>query len=323
MKVRISGSRKILLSFIKKVPSSLLAVFACLLWATAFAGVKTGLKYVDPLFFAGMRFSLAGLLLLPFCGPLPHIFAEIKKYWKVILTVSLFQTLLLYSCFFLSMSMVEASTGAIVNGMSPLIGALMAHFFLKGSGNTLTVRKLLSFLVAVSGIVLITVGKGDLTTLGGRQEILGIVLMLTGSICGAIASIYIARKRSPINPVLLNSTQISIGGVFLLSVSFLTEGVNLSIFTNPVPEFFIALVYLSFLSATAFSIWFYLLKDRAVPVTTLSIWKFIIPVAGALFSWIIIPGESPDLLSLGGMGAAALAVLIFFSPQRRNRGLTE
>lgn len=241
----------------------------------------------------------------------------------MIFTVAFFQTVLLYSFFFLSMSKVEASTGAIVNGMSPLIGALLAHFFLKGEGNRLTRRKLFSFLVAVSGIVLIAQGKGDFTTIGGRQEILGILFMLAGSVCGAMSSIYIARKKSPINPVLLNSTQISIGGIFLLSMSFLTEGVNFSIFTDPSLEFFIALIYLSFLSAAAFSIWFYLLKDRAVPVTTLSIWKFIIPVGGALFSWILIPGESPDLLSLYGMGATALAVLIFFSPQRRNRELTE
>lgn len=301
------------MSLVKKIPSPVLAVFACLLWATAFAGVKSGLKYADPLFFAGFRFFIAGLLLLPFCGSLPSIIREIGKYWKMILIVALFQTVLLYSFFFLSMNMVEASTGAIVNGISPLIGALLAHFFLQSKGNQLTVRKLISFFIAVSGIVLITIGKGDLSTIGGRQEILGIFLMLFGSICGAVASIYIAKKRSPINPVLLNSAQISIGGLILLILSYITEGFDRTIFTNPQPEFFAALIYLSILSATAFSIWFYLLKDRAVPVTTLSIWKFIIPVGGAVFSWIIIPGESPDLISLMGMGATAIAVLVFFS----------
>ena len=155
---------------IKKIPSSALAVFACLLWATAFAGVKTGLKYADPLFFAGIRFFIAGLILLPFCGSLKHIVKEIRKYWNVILIVSLFQTVLLYAFFFLSMSMVEASTGAIVNGISPLVGAVMAHFFLRSQGNKLTVRKLVSFLVAVSGIVLITIGKGDLSTIGADRK---------------------------------------------------------------------------------------------------------------------------------------------------------
>lgn len=301
------------MSLVKKIPSTALAVFACILWATAFAGVKTGLKYADPLFFAGIRFFIAGILLLPFCGPLSHTAGEIKKYWKVILPVALFQTVLLYSFFFLSMNMVEASTGAIVNGISPLVAALMAHFFLKGSGNRLNMRKIISFFIAVSGIILITVGKGDLSTIGGRQEILGIILMLTGSICGAISSIYIVKKSSPINPVLLNSTQISIGGLFLLTVSFFTEGVNFSVFTDPHFEFFIALIYLSLLSAVAFSIWFYLLNNRAVPVTTLSIWKFIVPVGGAIFSWILIPGESPDPVSLGGMATTAVAVIVFFS----------
>lgn len=296
---------------VKKIPSPVLAVFACLLWATAFAGVKTGLKYSTPFFFAGMRFFLAGLILLPFCGTPSRIIAEIRKYWKVIITVSLFQTVLLYACFFSALNLIEASTGAIVNGISPLIAALMAHFMLKG--NKLTGRKLFSFFIGIGGIILITVGKGDLSSLNGRKELLGILLMMTGGICGAYASIIIAKKRSSISPVLLNSLQISTGGLVLLILSFLIEGFNMEIFRDPKPEFFLSLIYLASISAVGFSIWFYLIKDRAVPVTTLSIWKFIIPVGGAIFSWIIIPGESPDLISLGGMGATALAVIIFFT----------
>ncbi|MDA3809868.1 MAG: DMT family transporter [Spirochaetaceae bacterium] len=298
-------------SKLDKIPSPVLAVFACLLWATAFAGVKTGLLYANPLFFAGLRFFIAGLILLPFCGSLFSIVSEVRKYWRVILIVSLFQTVLLYSFFFLSLSLVEASTGAIVQGISPLIGALMAHFMLKG--NRLTIRKLISFFIALSGIVLITIGKGDLFSVSGREDLLGILFMLLGSISGSFASIYIARKRSPISPVLLNSVQISLGGLVLFLLSLVTEGFNAEIFTEPEPRFFIALIYLSSLSAVAFSIWFYLLKDRAVPVTTLSIWKFIIPVGGAVFSWILLADESPDLISLGGMVATGLAVLLFFS----------
>jgi drug/metabolite transporter (DMT)-like permease len=302
---------KLLRLKLEKIPSSLLAVIACLLWATAFAGVKTGLKYADPFFFAGLRFFIAGLLILPFCGTPRHIFRQLRAYWRVILVVSLFQTVLLYAFFFSSLNLMEASTGAIVNGISPLIGALMAHFLLKG--NRLTKRKLFSFLIAVSGIILLTIGKGNISSVGGREELLGISLMLMGSICGAYASIFIAKKRCPISPVLLNSAQISLGGVFLLLLSFIFEGFHSEILINPRPEFFIALIYLASISAIGFSIWFYLLKDRAVPVTTLSIWKFIIPVGGALFSWILIPGESPDLVSIGGMFATALAVIIFFT----------
>jgi len=46
----------------------ILAVTACLLWSTAFAGVKIGLEYASPFFLAGSRFMLAGLLLVPLSG---------------------------------------------------------------------------------------------------------------------------------------------------------------------------------------------------------------------------------------------------------------
>ncbi|MCP4154780.1 MAG: EamA family transporter [bacterium] len=137
--------------------------------------------------------------------------------------------------------------------------------------------------------------------------------MLCGSICGAYASVYIAGKKSPVSPVLLNSVQIFLGGLFLLFISLLAEGFNPETFSHLEPRFFIALLWLSSISAVGFSIWFYLLKDRMVPVTTLSIWKFIVPVTGAILSWILIPGENPDIFSIGGMVTIALAVIVFFS----------
>ena len=46
----------------KSADSRILAVTACLLWSTAFLGVKTGLEFMSPLVFAGVRFTLAGVV---------------------------------------------------------------------------------------------------------------------------------------------------------------------------------------------------------------------------------------------------------------------
>lgn len=46
--------------------TKILAIFACLLWGSAFAGAKIGFEYTTPLHLSGMRFMLAGLLLIPF-----------------------------------------------------------------------------------------------------------------------------------------------------------------------------------------------------------------------------------------------------------------
>ena len=52
----------------KKIHGMLMGVLACFLWSTAFAGVKIGFRHLPaPLTFAGLRFTLAGLMLIPFC----------------------------------------------------------------------------------------------------------------------------------------------------------------------------------------------------------------------------------------------------------------
>ena len=48
-----------------RLNTSLLAITSCLLWSTAFAGVKAGLEYTTPLHFAGTRFFIAGVLVFP------------------------------------------------------------------------------------------------------------------------------------------------------------------------------------------------------------------------------------------------------------------
>jgi drug/metabolite transporter (DMT)-like permease len=58
---------------------------------------------------------------------------------------------------------------------------------------------------------------------------------------------------------------------------------------------------LSFLSAAAFALWFTLLKRPGVKVSYLNSWKFIIPVFGAILSWLILPGEYPDIYSITGV----------------------
>jgi drug/metabolite transporter (DMT)-like permease len=53
-----------------------------------------------------------------------------------------------------------------------------------------------------------------------------------------------------------------------------------------------------------------LLKKPGVKVSDLNMWKFLIPVAGAILAWTILPGESPDLLSVLGMVVTAIALVI-------------
>ena len=85
----------------------LLALIACLLWSTAFVGVKIGLRYSGPFSFAGIRFMVAGLLLSPFWWARRPSFSVLRTNIRVIVLVSFFQTFLMYGLFYLAMTMVS------------------------------------------------------------------------------------------------------------------------------------------------------------------------------------------------------------------------
>ncbi len=74
-----------------------LAILTCFFWSTAFVGIKIGLESAPPFFFAGIRYIISGLILLPFCGKPSVFLREIRSHIKTVVLVSLFQTFLLYA----------------------------------------------------------------------------------------------------------------------------------------------------------------------------------------------------------------------------------
>jgi len=66
------------------------------------------------------------------------------------------------------------------------------------------------------------------------------------------------------------------------------------------------------MAATAFSIWFKLLQRPGVKVSELNLWKFIIPVVGAILSWLLVPNESPEWLTISGMVIITISLIMFY-----------
>ncbi len=288
-----------------------LAILTNLLWSTAFAVIKIGLVYCTPMLFAGIRFILAGLLLLPFCGGLKNYFNSIRSNLKPIIKVSLFQTFLLYSLFFWGMTLVPGSIGAIVTGSSPLITAIAAHIILKD--DKLSLRKAIYIFSGIFGVILISIERQFIISTSFKESG-GIFILLGASLASAIGNVIVSADKSDVEPITLNSAQMAVGGFMLLLLSFMVEGHPQIAITK---QFVFALLWLSFISAAGFSIWFYLIKQERVKVSELNMWKFILPVFGAIISWIFLKNDSPTLLSVIGMLIVAFSVL-FFNLRKRS-----
>ena len=293
--------------------TTFLAILACWLWSTAFVGVKIGLEYHTPFQFAGVRFFISGVLIFLYFGKPRRFFAEIKANWKQVLLISVVQIFTQYALFYSGLNLVPGALGAMIIGSSPLFVAIVAHFAFHN--DKMTYLKTFSILIGVAGIAIITLGRANVE-MKNEMEYLGIGLLLVNNLISGYSNVLVARTPAKMSPMVLSSTTLMTGGLMLFLVSIPVEGMNM----GPKPaEYYYALAWLSFLSAAAITIWYALLKRPAVKVSILNVWKFLIPVSGAVLSWIILKNENPDLISIAGMIVIAISLITLSLSNRKQR----
>jgi drug/metabolite transporter (DMT)-like permease len=282
------------------------AIIACLLWSTAYAGIKIGLQYDTPFHFAGVRFIISGLMILPLTVRPSVFIGMIKEYWRVIAWVTFLQIVVNYSLFYQGLNLVPGALGAVVYGAQPLIIAIVAS--LMHNDDKLTRKKILTIVFGISGVILISVGR-QAFKLGTGLELLGIAMILVGNTATAVSNVVISLKSKNLNPFVLSSASLFFGGVILYLISIPAEHK----IPGPVPtEYWVALLWLSFMAASAFSIWFKLLQRPGVKVSELNLWKFITPITGAVLSWILVPDEHPEWLTISGMVIITASLIVFY-----------
>jgi drug/metabolite transporter (DMT)-like permease len=287
------------------------AIAACLLWSTVYAGIKIGLQYDTPLHFAGLRFFISGSMILPFTLRPAAFISMVKEHWKIVLMVMFLQALMNYILFYYGLKLVPGALGAVIVGSQPLFTALVASWM--HEGDRLTRRKLITIFLGIAGVMLISAGR-QAFRLGSGIEIVGVVMILGANVATATSNVLVSLKSKGMNPLVLNSTTLFSGGVILFLLSLPVEGVHKGLMPT---EYWLVLVWLSLVSAVAFSIWYKLLQRPHVRVSELNLWKFIIPVVGAILSWLLVPGERPEWLTITGMVIITGSLIGFYKNGRK------
>lgn len=270
------------------------AIFCCLLWSSAFVGIKVGLEYTTPLRYAGIRFMIAGLMTVPFCSQLKNYFKIVRKSWKFLLFLAFIQTTVHYGLFYLGVVRVEGALAAIVIGASPLFVAITSHFYM--SNDRMSWPKVMTILSGLAGVSLVAFGRNGAE---GNVQLVGVLILLATNIIGSFNNILVVKEKDNIPPLIISSFSMFVGGFGIWLFSIPMEGIPVPTI-HPAPYYY-ALAWLSFLSAAAVSIWTILLKNPGVVVSELNFWKFLVPVSGAILAWTFLPGESANTISIIGM----------------------
>lgn len=293
----------------KRSTSIIIALICCFLWALVFPVLK--LLYIElnmvndsaKLTLAGMRFLLAGLIVLIYFIIANKSFPKINsmKLLGELSVLGLFQTTLVYAFFFIGASNATGIKSSVLSQSSIFFVAFLAHYTLKGEA--LNYKKTLALLLGVIGMIVININK-----LGSMNElwnfaVIGEGYLIISGLFNAIGTI-IAKKMSKNNDaVLMNGWQLTIGGVFLLTLGIITHG-QLITFPNSYSIFlFLILV---FISAIAFTLWFIILKY--VKASQVTIFKFTIPIIGAISSAILVPGEVLSIYNFLGLAFVSYGI---------------
>jgi drug/metabolite transporter (DMT)-like permease len=205
------------------------------------------------------------------------------------------------------MEKVPGAIGAVIVGSQPFVTAIVSRIMIRDE--RFTRAKVVTIVLGLAGIVLVSAGRQEFN-FGGPEELIGTVLIFIANISTATSNVLISRNGKNMNPLVLSSFSLLIGGLIIFLFSFLVEDVPSK--SNFPLTYWLVLIWLAFMSAFSFSKWYVLLKRPEVKVSELNLWKFIIPVFGAILSWIIVPGEHPDWVTIVGMIIISLSLIYFF-----------
>lgn len=289
------------------------ACFCCALWGSAFPCIKVGYRIfsiaqgdaASQLLFAGLRFFLAGILALAFGSLLqrkwllPH-----KSTIGPIAALATFQTVGQYIFFYIGMAHAVATRASILNGAGTFITIIIAVFIFRYE--KLTTRKIAGCLVGFAGVVLIETA-GQTVDIGFALNGEGFILI--SMVSGGIATNMIKRFSQKENPVVLSGCQFMLGGLVLTVLGLLGGGRMIV----PSAASLLLLLYMAFISSAAYTLWGILLKYN--PVSLVSIFKFVTPVAGVLLSALILKeyDHAFSLYTILSLVLVCLGIVILFA----------
>ena len=294
--------------FTKPWVVALCAIFCCVLWGSAFPCVKIGyeLFHIDRqsvpslMLFAGVRFALAGVLVIIFGSIQKRAFLVPKprNIWRVLL-VALFQTALQYTFFYIGLSRVSGVKSSVLNGLGVFFTILCACFIFRTEKFNLI--KLAGCILCFGGVILINLGGDFSFTFSFTGEGFLIFSGVSSAVAAGLVKIFSKHE----NTTALCGYQFLIGGVVLVIIG--------ASFGGTIPHISVGaafmLLYLGFLSACAFTLQGFLLRYN--PVSKVAVYKSTNPLFGAVFSAIIL-NESEQLLSFYTLIAIVLVCLGIF-----------
>lgn len=282
---------------------ALLACVCCILWGSAIPVIKTGYRLMEvdaadtasQIVFAGVRFTLAGLLVLIFASIREKkVLIPDRTILKYAVPVCLAQTVGQYFFFYIGVAHTFGVKGGIITGLGNFIAILMSCLIVRNE--RMTGRKMAGCVLGFAGVVVINLmGK----SLDMGFTLTGEGFILISQVAYGISTILINIYSKKVSPVVLSGTQFTMGGIVLTLI-----GVGMGGHLGNVTAVGVVIIfYLAMVSAVAYTLWSVLLAWN--DVSKVAIFGFVNPLCSVILSALIL-GEVKQAFNTGSLAALLL-----------------
>ena len=278
----------------------LLALLVTFLWSTSFVIIKIGLVEIPPLTFAGLRYTIAFICLLPFAFTKTNssIIKKLNKkdWWKLILLGFLFYAFT-QGTQFIGLSLLPAVTVSLWLNFTPLIVAFMAILFLNEFPTKLQWIGVLIFIIGIF-TYFFPVEINQIQTTGLFIMTIGVFANAASAVLGRNIN-----REAKINPGVVTVVSMGIGSIILLITGLLIQGIPSISFQNLLFLLWLAIVN----TALAFTIWNFTLRTLSAMESSIINGTMLIQIA--VLAWLFLD-EFISLKEGIGMLMAAAGVLL-------------
>lgn len=292
----------------------IMAVIMTVIWSSSFVVIKIGLNEIPALPFAGLRYIMAFMFMLPWLltrSALRSIRELQKKDWINLAILGVLNYPMNQGCLFLAMSYLPNTTVSLITNMGPVLVALLGWVWLQESLNS---NQLLGMGVTIAGALVFF-----LPIQMGAISGLGILFTCVTLVSNSFGSVWTRKfmKEGAYPVLVITGIPLGIGSILLMAGSGALEWIpTISM------QLWGILVFLSLLNTTiAFTVWNIALKRLTAFEANLISSTMLVQIA--LFSWFFL-GEVITFKMAAGMALVIGGVVLvnLRGRDKRDRSLT-
>jgi drug/metabolite transporter (DMT)-like permease len=280
-------------------------------WGSTYIAIRIGVEHVPAALMSGIRFLIAGLLMLAWCL-LSGKAIRLKR--ADALRLFVIGTLLLTggnAVLVWSESYLPSGLAALIVAVVPLWVAIIDGPVL--GGDRLSSRGWTGLLLGFSGLAVLLWPKLTSTSVLERKQLFAGAILVLGSLSWAVGSIISRRSQLSVGPFVATGWEMTFAGTLNLVLGLLHGDHHHADWSWPGLA---AIAYLiTFGSLVGFTAYIWLLEH--VPTPKVATYAYVNPVVAVFLGWLILH-ERLDRFMLAGMIVIVAAVALVTSSKLRS-----